>query len=97
MGYFEYHLITMKWKTQAYQFDTRTKEGFLYLPKRIEGKFKWLKKAKWTEVQLKGWKITRGGRVKYKVVWEATKWVVEENNNKFSEDFIYKNFNDKFI
>lgn len=40
----------MRWKKEQYDFlDTRIKEHFLFLPKRIGNEYRWLERAKYEE------------------------------------------------
>lgn len=38
----------MRWK-HPYKGQTRTREGFLVLPKRIKGETRWWERAKWKQ------------------------------------------------
>lgn len=55
--------------------DRRVVEGFLYLPKWLGGKWRWLRRAKWVEVARH--ELISDNRV-MTLVWEAEKWLGDD-------------------
>lgn len=64
----------MRWKKEQYDFlDTRIKEHFLFLPKRIGNEYRWLEKGKYKQCYEEWW----DGICCY-TRWIDKEWIDEE-------------------
>lgn len=66
-------------KRQPKEGDTRTRTGFLWLPKKLSGEWRWLERATWKQVCMKlTMLVPEGGGYspgQYILKWVSTEWV----------------------
>ena len=66
----------MRWKAPQVG-DTRTRSGFLFLPKTINGETRWLERAEWTE-RFSGVHVYCYGEfVRTECKWLLVEWIDE--------------------
>lgn len=64
----------MRWKKEQYDFtDTRIKEHFLFLPKRIGNECRWLERAKYKQI----YEYNRAGDGSLFLMWADKEWIDE--------------------
>lgn len=69
----------MRWKTGQYDFlDTRIKEHFLFLPKRIGNECRWLERAKYKQ----RYEYISDGSGLSLLEWVDTEWIDEVKNER---------------
>lgn len=53
--------------------DLRSRSGYLFFPKKIQGQWRWLEQASWTERYSLDWVSSFSGTHYYK--WKSIAWV----------------------
>lgn len=71
--------LTTQQKQQPKEGDTRTKDGFLWLPKKLGNEWRWLEYAKWKQRCMKLTSLVPEGGIyspgQYHLSWVSTEWV----------------------
>ena len=71
--------ISTAQKVSPREGDTRTRTGFLWLPKKLDGEWRWLERATWKQVRMRLHTLTPDGcgysPGQTRLEWVSTEWV----------------------